>query len=233
VSLQDIAITAFGVGGAALLLLWSLMRGQKVAPKGEDSAMSLEETAITLGVEAAKKFFESKKDDKDLISVGLAAGYFYNFLDPISAIIQRDEIKLFDTAEDKDGRHYDAETVEVQVILPGRLDVSAYDRCEQEFKATKKGFIFLKGQNRWYGINYNPIHRGDKTGIVITDLARPLMAVKRFYEDILGYKTYDKADTKWLKAQLSEINAFKETLRRLQERGYGALVNRLDFRERS
>jgi len=233
VSLEEIAITTLGVGGAASLLLWSLLRRPKAAPKGEDSPMTLEETAIALGVEAVKKFFESKKDDKDLISVGLAAGYFYNVLDPISAVIKRDEVKLFDTAEDKEGRHYDAETVEVQVILPGRLDASAYERCEKDFKATKKGFIFLKDQNRWYGINYNPVQRGDETGIVITDLARPLMAVKRFYEDILGYRTHDKTDAKWLKAQLSEIRAFRETLRQLQERGYGALVNRLDFRERA
>jgi hypothetical protein len=195
--------------------------------------MGWEDTAISLGVEAVKKFFESKKDDKDLISVGLAVGYFYNFLDLISDVIKRDEVKLYDRAEDKDGRYYDAETVEVQVILPGRLDVSAYDRCEQDFKATKKSFIFLSRQSRWYGINYTTIQRGNKRGVVITDLARPLMAVKRFYEDILRYDTHDKTDVKWLKAQLSEINAFKETLRRLQERGYGTLVNRLDFRERS
>ena len=39
------------------------------------------------------------------------------------------------------------------------------------------------------------------------DLARPLMSVKRFYEEILGYPTYDEANEKWLKAQRSEIAA--------------------------
>jgi hypothetical protein len=38
-------------------------------------------------------------------------------------------------------------------------------------------------------------------------------------------------NAKWLTAQKSEIVAFQETLRRLQSRGHGALVNKLDFRE--
>jgi hypothetical protein len=84
-----------------------------------------------------------------------------------------------------------------------------------------------------YGINYNLVQRGDKPGIIIVDLARPLMSVKRFYEEILHYPTHDDADVKWIKAQKSEIIAFKETLLQLQNRGYGALVNRLDFAERA
>ncbi|HEX2351136.1 MAG: hypothetical protein ACM30D_13210 [Hyphomicrobiales bacterium] len=52
------------------------------------------------------------------------------------------------------------------------------------------------------------------------------------YEEILGYPTHEEANEKWIKAQRAEISAFEETLRRLQKRGYGALVNRLDFRER-
>jgi hypothetical protein len=217
---------------AAIVAAWAVSR-----PKGEEHTMPVEqllvETAAKLGLEAVKKFFEGKKDDKDLISVGLAVGYFYNFLDLISDVIRRDEVTLRDKPDDKDGRHFDADTVELQVILPARLDVAAYDRCERDFKATKKSLIFLPQQNRWYGINYNLVERGDKPGIVIMDLARPLMAVKRFYEEILAYPTHDEANEKWIKAQRSEIAAFKETLLRLQKRGYGALVNRLDFRERA
>jgi Prokaryotic STING domain len=190
------------------------------------------EAAARLGIEVVTKLFERKKDDKDLISVGLAVGYFYNFLDLISDVIKRDEVKLRENPNDGEGRHFDADTVELQVIVPGRLDVAAYDRCERDFKATKKSLIFLPQQNRWYGINYNLIERGDKPGLVIVDLARPLMSVKRFYEEILGYPTHEEANEKWIKAQRAEISAFEETLRRLQKRGYGALVNRLDFRER-
>jgi hypothetical protein len=190
------------------------------------------EAAAKLGIDVVTKLFDRKKDDKDLISVGLAVGYFYNFLDLISDVIKRDEVKLRENPNDGEGRHFDVDTVELQVIVPGRLDVAAYDRCEHDFKATKKSMIFLPQQNRWYGINYNLVERGDKPGIIIVDLARPLMSVKRFYEEILGYPTHEEANEKWIKAQRAEISAFEETLRRLQKRGYGALVNRLDFRER-
>ncbi len=44
------------------------------------------EAATKLGIEAVKKFFEGKKDEKDLISIGLAVGYFYNFLNVISGV---------------------------------------------------------------------------------------------------------------------------------------------------
>jgi hypothetical protein len=50
------------------------------------------EVAAKLGLEAVKKFFEGKKDDKDLISVGLAVGYFYNFLNVISDVIKRNQV---------------------------------------------------------------------------------------------------------------------------------------------
>jgi hypothetical protein len=186
------------------------------------------EAAARLGIEAVKKFFEGKKDDKDLISVGLAVGYFYNFLNVISGVIQNNQVTLYEKAGDKDGRRFERDTVAVQVILPARLDTGVY---EEEFRKTNKSFILLEGQGRMYGINYNPIQRGDKAGIVIVDLARPLMSVKRFYEEILHYPTHDDVDVKWIKAQKSEIVAFKETLLQLQKRGYGALVNRLAFIE--
>ena len=233
-SLEETAITTLGVGGAAMLLLWSLMRGRKATPKGEDNPMPLEETAIkgaiAIGVEVVKKLFEGKKDDKDLISVGLAVGYFYNFLEVISGVIDRDEVDLYDEAKDKK-QHYNAETVEVQVFLPARLDVSAFRSCEQEFKATKRGYISLKREGQIFGINYTTIQRGEKTGMVIIDLARSLMAVKRFYEEILHYNTNGDTDPRWVNARGHEITAFEETLRRLQERGHGALVNRLQFRK--
>jgi hypothetical protein len=195
----------------------------------EDTAIT---SAITFAVEVVKKIFEGKKDDKHLFSVGLAVGYFYNFIAPLYEAIQHEGIiTLGDKPEDKDGKKYDAETIEMQLILPKRLDVDTYKRCEEEFNATKKGSIFLQKQKRQYGINYTPVRRGDKSGIIIADLARPLMAVKRFYEDILRYEASDLNNERWRKAQASEIEAFKETLRRLQGRGYGTFPNRLHFHE--
>jgi hypothetical protein len=63
----------------------------------------------------------------------------------------------------------------------------------------------------------------------IIDLSRPIFAVKQYYEQILKRNT-DINDEKWLHSQLSEISAFKESLKRLQGMGYGVLVNKLSFR---
>jgi hypothetical protein len=192
--------------------------------------MSWQDDAIGFGIDVVKKIFEGKKDDKDLISVGLAVGYFYNFIAVCYDTIQHEgTITLRDKPDDKE---YDAEMVEMQIILPTQLNVNVFNRCEAALNETQKGSILLKKQKRPYGFNYTPVRRGDKAGIAIADLARPLMAVKRFYEDILGYKTHDTTDMKWAKAQLSEVNAFKETLKRLQMRGYGVWPNnRFHFHE--
>jgi hypothetical protein len=72
-----------------------------------------------------------------------------------------------------------------------------------------------------------------KVELTIIDLARPIMSAKYYYENIVKLDTGDDTDEKWLKTQVAEITAFKETLRGLQKRGYGVLVNKLDFRERS
>jgi len=148
------------VGGRRLRANW--------ASKGKDRPMSVEE----------EDFFKRK----DLVSVGLAVGYFYNFLNVFYENIEHTPtIELFDKPEDKEGHKYDTETIEVQVILPKRLDDDAFRSCEKDFGDTKKGSIFLHKQKRYYGINYILAQQG----LIVLDLARPLMAVKPFYEDIL------------------------------------------------
>ena len=195
--------------------------------------MMWEEIVLNLGISAVEKFFERKKKrDSDAVSIGLAVGYYYNFLEPISAVIEQDDLVLYNSKDDSKGQGFEAENVKVQIIVPLRLDVNAYKNCEDEFKKTSKGFIFLKRNKRYYGINYGLTQLGNNQELIIIDLARPLMAVKRYYEDILNFKTHDQTDKKWLKTQITEITAFKESIRRLQKRGYGALVNQLDFRER-
>lgn len=192
-----------------------------------------EDLAIKLGLKAVEKFFDGKsKEEQDVISIGLAVGYYYNFLDPISMVIDQDDLELFSTADGKDGRKFAADDVKLQIILPQRLDVHAFKRCESEFKEAARGFVFLKQNKRYYGINYALSQLGKKQELIIIDLARPLMSVKRYYEDILNIPTHDETNELWLKTQVTEITAFKEALRRLQKRGYGGLVNQLDFRER-
>ena len=93
-----------------------------------------------------------------------------------------------------------------------------------------KGSIFLNKNNRWYGINYGITETSVGRELVIVDYARPILAVKQYYEQILKHNT-GIGDKKWLSNQLTELSAFKESLKKLQELGYGILVNKLDFRE--
>lgn len=188
---------------------------------------------ISLGIKAVKTLFDlAKKQDKDLISIGLAVGYFYNFLDPVSSVIRNDELELRSDQFSSGSKLFNAESVKVQILIPSRLDIHAFQSCEAEFKDYDKGEIYLKQNKRFYGVNYSVQTMAKKETLIITDVARPLMAVKRYYEEILKIDTHDKVKSKWLKTQASEIEAFKETLRLLQERGYGVLPNKIDFQER-
>lgn len=190
------------------------------------------ETAINIGLTVVKKFFDSPKLNEDqLISVGVAVGYFYNFLDPVSRVIKGDDFQLYTSPDDKAPQIFESDQISVQIVMPQKLDVFAFENCEKEFKKYNKGFIYLKENNRYYGINYCLTQLAKQSEITIIDLARPLMSVKRYYEDILKMET-DERNLKWLKVQTAEVTAFRESLIRLQKRGYGALVNKLDFRER-
>jgi len=195
-----------------------------------------EQIATAIGIKAVEKFFDGRnKQDTDVVGVGLAVGYFYNFLDPVSQAIDREEFEIYSQTENSEPPQFRSEgqfTSEktlVQIIVPKRLNVEAFKRCEAEFKDKSKGFLFLPQNKRYYGVNYFTPSAGELT---IIDLARPIMAAKRYYEDILKLDTHNESDERWLKIQQAELTAFKESLRRLQARGYGALVNQLDFRER-
>lgn len=193
-----------------------------------------EEIAVKLGLKAVEKFFDGLgKQDTDVIGVGLAVGYYYNFLDVVSAVIERDELELFSSPTGGESKKFAAENVRVQIIIPARLDVQAFQRCEEEFKALHKGFVYLSQNKRYYGVNYALAELPGRTELTIVDLARPIMSAKRYYEDIVKLDTHQDTNEKWLKIQVAEITAFKESLRRLQKRGYGGLVNKLDFRERA
>lgn len=190
--------------------------------------------ATKIGIKTVEKLFEKfTQDDSGTVSVGLAVGYYYNFLDPVSGVIERDELELYSSPNDKSPNRYSSDQTRVQIIIPNRLDVAIFQRCELEFKNTDKGFIYLRQNKRYYGINYSLSVTSSNSTLTIVDLARPIMSTKRYYEDILKQDTHDDTDEKWIKSQIAEITAFKEAIRRLQKRGYGALVNKLDFRERS
>jgi hypothetical protein len=195
------------------------------------------DVAVNLGLKAVERFFDragkqEANEELNVVSPGLALGYFYNFLDPVSGVIRRDEFSLYLSPMEGESAKFRSEDVRLQIIVPERLDVSSFERCESEFKELQKGFIYLSENKRFYGINYSTTKLATRSELMIVDLARPLMAVKRYYEDIIKLDT-DPESSEWMKIQIAERTAFKETLRGLQRRGYGALVNRLDFRERA
>src|SRR6476646_11819089 len=95
-------------------------------------------SAIEIGIKVVKRFFQaSEKKEQDLVSIGLAVGYFYNFLDPVNSVIQDDDFTLFQPAEndaplslESPKTKFDSENVNMQVIIPKRLDVEAFKACE-------------------------------------------------------------------------------------------------------
>ncbi|KAF0094682.1 MAG: hypothetical protein E1N59_1686 [Puniceicoccaceae bacterium 5H] len=196
-----------------------------------------EMVATKIGLVAVERFFDRRNEDLDednpqVVSIGLAVGYYYNFLDPVSMVLRMGIFSLYASPEDKDPRTFTADDVRLQIILPGQLNVYAFQRCEADFKKYDKGFVFLPQNHRYYGINYFTTECGGRTELTILDLARPIMSAKRYYEDIVKLDTHVGTDPKWMNIQTAEITAFKESLRRLQKRGYGdAFVNKLDFRE--
>ena len=192
--------------------------------------------ATEVGINAVKRFFQPKeKKDHDLVSVGLAVGYFYNFLDPVNTVLINNVFELFDSKNQKPSPNsqktsFKMEDVNVEVIIPKRLDVEAKAACENEFKKYDKGSFYLPQNNRFYGINYFTSTVANTQRLTIVDFARPALAAKRYYEEILGIRTFNN-DASWLTTQIAELTAFKESLINLQKLGYGVLVNKLHFRE--
>jgi len=200
------------------------------------SAVAIE-AAKELAKNVVKRFFHlGDKKEQDLVSVGLAVGYFYNFLSPLNDVVINNIFDLYMPADEKSLTlaspkiTYNMDYVNIEVIIPKRLDVEAKTACENEFKKSHKGFFYLPENNRFYGINYFTTQIGNLQSLTIVDFARPAWAAKRYYEEILGLRTFNN-DNKWLATQLSELTAFKESLVNLQKLANGVFVNKLVFRD--
>jgi hypothetical protein len=139
------------------------------------------------------------------------------------------------TLKTEDNKTVSSDSVRIQVILPESLGVNAWARCEDEFKKTSRGSVYLEGQKRYYGINYLLTKADKAESITIVDLARPVISMKDYYEQIAKIETNPDMTRepeqwqRWQKIQRAEIEAFRETLQRLQGRGHGGLANKLDF----
>ncbi len=185
-----------------------------------------------IGIKAVEKFFDSS-GKKSMVSVVLAVGYYYNFLDPVSGVIKSNQFSLYSSQTDTDKRDFKPKDINIKIIIPGRLDVKTFKKCEDELKSMShhKGHIYVDQNKRKYGINYSLSGSQGNEILSIIDLARPIMSVKRFYEEILKLETHDDTNTKWQKVQGDEIKAFKDAIRKLQKSGYESLFDKLDFIE--
>src|ERR1035441_5080883 len=93
-------------------------------------------SAVALGIKATEKFFDrASKRDSDVVGIGLAVGYFYNFLDPVSIVIESDQFVIFASQDDKVGRKFEADDIRVQIIVPNRLDRSEERRVGKECRS--------------------------------------------------------------------------------------------------
>jgi hypothetical protein len=172
----------------------------------------------------------------DMISIGLAVGYYNNFLDLVSkTMVYSGGLTVYtSTADDKPatdvpGVKYAEENIKMEIIIPKRLDGEAFEACRKEFQQYQKGFFYSEANKRHYGINYGVVKTESGSYLRIIDLARPVMASKPFYEQIMRVATEE--DERWPKTQVAEIAAFKKTLQVLQQRHYGTLVNKLTFND--
>lgn len=190
-----------------------------------------EDVAITLGLKAVAKFFDSLgQPDTPPVAIGLAVGYHYSFLVPVAEAVERGTLTLYSDAEGGGGRTFPEERVRVQLLVPGALTPECIRRSEEAFAAAHRGWIQLATHKRYYGVNYTLTELPTGAELTFVDLVRPLLAVRRYYEEIVRLATDDRSE-KWRRTQAAEIAAFKETLRELRRRGAGAQVGRLDFRE--
>ena len=187
---------------------------------------------LKLANTVVSKVFSQKKVEKEptLMSLGLAVGYYYNFLDVIGRQLSTGSVTLNQGASDGSETNFDLAATRIQIIVPERLDGSAFERCVAEFDRSLKGAVYLNEQRRNYGINYLVVDLAGSKQLTIIDLARPAMALKRYYEDVVHIDTYSGGnDAHWRELQKAELAAFAETLKRLQERGYAQLANKLDI----
>ncbi len=170
----------------------------------------------------------------DLVSIGLATGYFFNFIDMTAKTMQyAGGLNIYSTNADnkpdteKEAEYYSKDNIRVEIIMPQRLHANNFAACEQEFTQYKRGFFYSEANGRYYGINYATMETRNNKMLRIIDYARPVTAAKPFYEQILMVAT--EAEDKWEKTQVAEIAAFKKTLDVLLNRAYGTLPNKLNY----
>ena len=123
----------------------------------------------------------------NLVSIGLATGYFFNFLDMTAKTMQyTGGLDIYpSTADGKPDRtkpavRYLKDNIKVEIIIPKRLDANNFAACEKEFAQYKIGYFYSEANSRPYGIRYATMETNKDTILRIVDYARPVAASNRF-----------------------------------------------------
>jgi hypothetical protein len=199
------------------------------------------ETVINIAGSILDRFFKPPEKRQyaellrdDLVSIGLATGYFFNFLDMTAKTIQyTGGLDIYSSTVNNQpdlknqSTRFLKDNIKVEIIMPKRLHSDCFAACEKEFTQYKRGFFYSEAHGRYYGINYAVMETNKDSVLRIIDYARPVIAAKPFYEQILMVAT--EAEDKWEKTQVAEIAAFKKTLDILLNRSYGTLPNKLNY----
>jgi hypothetical protein len=199
------------------------------------------ETVINIAGSILDRFIKPPKKRQypelirdDLVSIGLATGYFFNFLDMTAKTIQYSGgLDIYSSTVDNkpdlnnQSTRFLKDNIKVEIIMPKRLHSDNFAACEKEFTQYKRGFFYSEANGRYYGINYAIMETNKDSVLRIIDYARPVIAAKPFYEQILMVAT--EAADKWEQTQVAEIAAFKKTLDILLNRSYGTLPNKLNY----
>ena len=199
-----------------------------------ETVVGIADSIFNRFIKPADKRLHPELINDNLVAIGLATGYYFNFLDMTAKTMQyTGGLDIYSATPDRKpdvsvpAKRYLKDNIKVEVIIPKRLDVNNFESCEKEFSQYKSGFFYSEANQRFYGINYALMETNSDTILRIVDYARPVIACKPFYEQILLVAT--EAEDKWEKTQVAEIAAFKKTLEVLLNRSYGALPNRLNF----
>ena len=163
----------------------------------------------------------SKLDEVTTITKGLAVGYFYNFLQDINAILENDIKVLF---EDQTQETFSRDQVEIQLLIPKRLNAASIRRTIDAIKEEKQGDIIRRGRN--FKINYALENEGTK--LIIKDLIKPYFSIKEYMEQ---YLKLDPDTEEWRSLETQPLKEFRQTIDLLCNKSQGVAINQVIWRE--
>jgi hypothetical protein len=144
----------------------------------------------------------SKLDQITTIAEGLAAAYFYNFLQDIKALVD-DPIHV--QFEDQTQQTFLPDQVYIQLVIPNRLNNASIKRARDRISRKQADIISTVGRN--FKINYAFENEGAK--LIIQDLVKPCSAMKNYMQD---YLLLHEDTEEWHFLETKALEKFRETI---------------------